>query len=50
MKKKILSSRSFSYRTTGCKDFTNCITDDIKACNNGGMMLFWADICLFLFL
>ena len=26
----------FSYRTTGYKDLSNRITDDIKTCNNDG--------------
>ena len=27
---------------------SNCITDDIKSCNNGGFIMFWAEICLFI--
>ena len=31
-----MQMRLFSYRTTG---LSNCITDDIKTCNNGGFMI-----------
>ena len=40
---------SFSYRTTGWKNLSNCITDYIKTDNNGGLKMFWAEICLFIF-
>ena len=37
--------RLFSYRTIRLKGFSNCISDAIKACNNGGLGLksvyFW---------
>ena len=28
----------------------NCITDDIKSCINGGLMIYCAEICLFMVL
>ena len=35
-----MQMRSFPYRTMGCKNLSNCITDYIKTCNNGGVMMF----------
>ena len=30
------------------KDLSNCITYDIKSYNNIGLMMVWAEICLFM--
>ena len=39
----------FSYRTTGWKNLSNWITEDIKNGNNGGLMMFFcAEICSFM--
>ena len=38
----------FSYRTTGYKDLSNRITDDITACNNYGLGLKSVDLWIIL--
>ena len=44
-----MQKRSVSYRTIK-KDLSNSISDAIKTCNNGGLMVVRAEISLFMVL
>ena len=36
-----MQMRSFSYRTIRWKDLSNCASDAINTCIDGGLMMFW---------